>query len=319
MRRGRAWEIFRDQVDPFLASSIFLFGLAFGSFLNVCIYRLPLGLSVVSPRSACPKCKQPIAFYDNIPVLSWMILRGRCRDCKTRISPRYWMIELLTALLFLACYWHFGLTLSTLKYCVFAFLLLGLIFTDAETKLLPDAMTLPGLALGLIFSLLVPVNDLASQFLPGMMNLPFSGDISARFLSLLDSLLGAALGASFIYGAGAIYLRWRGTEGMGFGDVKLMAMVGAFLGMKLTVFTVFTASLAGSMFGLSTVFVVWLKRTHRFMKRLANAQAARRRGWQSAQVVYRNYQMPFGVFLGSMALLAFFFGNQFLHWYGGLW
>ena len=319
MRRGRAWEIFRDQVDPFLASSIFLFGLAFGSFLNVCIYRLPLGLSVVSPRSACPKCKKPIAFYDNIPVLSWMILRGRCRDCKTRISPRYWMIELLTALLFLACYWHFGLTLSTLKYCVFAFLLLGLIFTDAETKLLPDAMTLPGLALGLIFSLLVPVNDLASQFLPGMMNLPFSGDISARFLSLLDSLLGAALGASFIYGAGAIYLRWRGTEGMGFGDVKFMAMVGAFLGMKLTVFTVFTASLAGSMFGLSTVFVVWLKRTHRFMKRLANAQAARRRGWQSAQVVYRNYQMPFGVFLGSMALLAFFFGNQFLRWYGGLW
>jgi leader peptidase (prepilin peptidase)/N-methyltransferase len=306
-------------VDPFLASSIFLFGLAFGSFLNVCIYRLPLGLSVVTPRSACPKCKQPIAFYDNIPVLSWMILGGRCRNCKTKISPRYWMIELLTALLFLACYWHFGLTLSTLKYCVLAFLLLGLIFTDAETKLLPDAMTLPGLALGLIFSLLVPVNDLASQFLPGMVNLPFSGDISARLLSLLDSLLGAALGASFIYGAGAIYLRWRGTEGMGFGDVKLMAMVGAFLGMKLTIFTVFTASLAGSMFGLTTVFVVWLKRTHRFMKRLANAQAARRRGWQSAQVVYRNYQMPFGVFLGSMALFAFFFGNQFLHWYGGLW
>ncbi|MGC1645161.1 MAG: prepilin peptidase [Candidatus Sulfotelmatobacter sp.] len=306
-------------MDPFLASSIFLFGLAFGSFLNVCIYRLPLGLSVVSPRSACPKCKQPIVFYDNIPVLSWMILGGRCRHCKTSISPRYWMIELLTAMLFLACYWHFGLTLSTLKYCVFAFLLLGLIFTDAETKLLPDAMTLPGLALGLIFSLLVPVSDLASQFLPGMMNLPFSGDISVRLLSLLDSLLGAALGASFIYGAGAIYLRWRGTEGMGFGDVKLMAMVGAFLGMKLTVFTVFTASLAGSMFGLSTVFVVWLKRTHRFMRRLANAQAARRRGWQSAQVVYRNYQMPFGVFLGSMALFAFFFGNQFLHWYGGLW
>ncbi len=306
-------------MDPFLASSIFLFGLAFGSFLNVCIYRLPRGLSVVSPRSACPGCKQPIAFYDNIPVLSWMILGGRCRNCKTRISPRYWMIELLTALLFLACYWHFGLTLSALKYCVLAFLLLGLIFTDAETKLLPDAMTLPGLALGVIFSLLVPVGDLASQLLPGMVNLPFSGDISARLLSLLDSLLGAALGASFIYGAGAIYLRWRGTEGMGFGDVKLMAMVGAFLGMKLTIFTVFTASLAGSVFGLTTVFVVWLKRTHRFMKRLANAQAARRRGWQSAQVVYRNYQMPFGVFLGSMALIAFFFGNQFLHWYGGLW
>jgi len=311
--------IFRDLVDPFLASSIFFFGLCFGSFLNVCIHRLPRGLSVVTPRSACPKCKQMIAFYDNLPVLSWMILRGRCRKCKTKISPRYWMIELLTALLFLACYWHFGLTLSTLKYCSFAFLLLGLIFTDAETKLLPDAMTLPGLALGVVFSLLVPVNDLAAQFLPGVVNLPFSGDVAVRIWSLLDSLLGAALGASFIYGAGAIYLRWRGTDGMGFGDVKLMAMVGAFLGIKLTVFTIFTGSLAGSIFGLTTVLVVWLKRTHRFMKRLANAQAARRRGWQSAQVVYRNYQMPFGVFLGSMALFAFFYGNQFLHWYGGLW
>jgi len=306
-------------VDPVIASSIFLFGLAFGSFLNVCIYRLPRGLSVVAPRSACPECKEPIAFYDNLPVLSWLILGGRCRHCKTQITPRYLMIELITGLLFLACYWYFGLTLATLKYCTLAFLLLGLIFTDAETKLLPDAMTLPGLALGLIFSLLVPVNDLASQFLPGMVNLPISGDISMRILSLLDSVLGAAVGASFIYGAGAAYLRWRGMEGMGFGDVKLMAMVGAFLGIKLTVFTIFTASLAGSLFGVTTVLVVWLKRTHRFTKRLADAQAARRRGWQSAQVVFRNYQMPFGVFLGSMAMIAFFFGNRFLHWYGGLW
>jgi leader peptidase (prepilin peptidase)/N-methyltransferase len=306
-------------VDPVLASAAFVLGLAFGSFLNVCIYRMPLGISVVMPRSACPKCKQPIALYDNIPVLSWLILRGRCRHCKAHISPRYLMIELLTGLLFFSCYWFFGLTLSTLKYCTFAFLLLGLIFTDAETKLLPDKLTLPGLALGIIFSLLVPVNDLASQFLPGVVNLPFSGNVSMQILSLVDSLLGAALGASFIYGAGAIYLRWRGMEGMGFGDVKLMAMVGAFLGMKLTVFTIFTASLAGSLFGLTTVFVVWLKRTHRFMKRLANAQAARRRGWQSAQMVYRYYQMPFGVFLGSMALVAFFFGNRFLSWYGRLW
>ncbi len=299
--------------------SIFLFGLAFGSFLNVCIYRLPRGLSVVAPRSACPTCKKQIAFYDNLPVLSWFLLGGRCRHCKEKISPRYWVIELLTALLFLACYQYFGPTLSTLKYCVFSFLLLGLIFTDAETKLLPDAMTLPGLALGLIFSLLVPVNDLASQFLPGVVNLPFNGEVTMRLFSFLDSLFGAALGAAFIYGAGAIYLRWRGAEGMGFGDVKLMAMVGAFLGMKLTVMTIFAASVAGSVFGLTTVFLVWIKRTQRFMKRLANVQAARRRGWQSAQIVYRHYQMPFGVFLGSVALLAFFFGDRFLHWYGGLW
>jgi leader peptidase (prepilin peptidase) / N-methyltransferase len=303
-------------VDPFLASSIFVLGLAFGSFLNVCIYRMPLGLSVVTPRSACPRCNRQIALYDNLPVLSWLFLRARCRHCKARISSRYLFIELLTGVLFLGCYAYSGLTLATLKYCVFGFLLLGLIFTDAETKLLPDKLTLPGLALGLLLSLLVPVRDMASQFLPGMVNLPISADLAARLFSLLDSLLGAALGASFIYGAGAIYLRWRGAEGMGFGDVKLMAMVGAFLGMKLTVFTIFAASLAGSIFGVTTVLIVWIKRTHRFTRRLATLQSARRRGWQSAQMVYRHYQMPFGVFLGSMALLALFVGNRFLSWYG---
>jgi len=306
-------------VDPFYASAIFFLGLAFGSFLNVCIYRLPLDLSVVTPRSACPRCQRAIAFYDNLPVVSWLILRGRCRHCKARISARYLFVELLTATVFLGCYAYFALTLTTLKYCVFGFLLLGLIFTDAETKLLPNKLTLPGLALGVLFSLLVPVHDVASQFLPGIVSLPFSADLAARLFSLLDSLLGAALGASFIYGAGAVYLRWRGAEGMGFGDVKLMAMVGAFLGMKLTIFTIFTASLAGSLFGVITVLVVWIKRTHRFRRRLENLQAARRRGWQSAQMVYRHYQMPFGVFLGSMALLAFFVGNQFLRWYGRFW
>jgi leader peptidase (prepilin peptidase) / N-methyltransferase len=307
------------MVDPVYASASVLLGLAFGSFLNVCIYRLPLDLSVVAPRSACPNCKRPIAFYDNVPVASWMLLRGRCRNCQSWISPRYLLVELLTAVLFLGCYAYFGPTLATLKYCLFGFLLLGLIFTDAETKLLPDKLTLPGLALGLLFSLLVPVRDMASQFLPGVMNLPINAELSGHLFSLLDSLLGAAVGASFIYGAGAVYLRWRGAQGMGFGDVKLMAMVGAFLGIKLTIFTIFSASLAGSLFGLATVLIVWIKRTHRFSRRLANMQAARRRGWQSAQMVYRHYQMPFGVFLGGMALLALFFGNQFLNWYGRLW
>jgi leader peptidase (prepilin peptidase) / N-methyltransferase len=306
-------------MDPLFATLIFAAGLAFGSFLNVCVYRMPRGLSVVAPRSACPGCKRMIAFYDNIPVLSWLILRGRCRNCQARISARYLWVEMLTGILFLVCYWHFGITLSLLKYCAFSFLLLGLIFTDAETKLLPDQLTLPGLGLGIAFSLLVPVNDLASQFLPGVVRLPFNGDVTGRLLSLCDSLLGAALGASFIYGVGAIYLRWRGMEGMGFGDVKLMAMIGSFLGMKLTILTIFAASLAGSLFGLTTVLIVWLKRTQRFMRRLTDAGAARRRGWQSAQMVYRHYQMPFGVFLGSMAMVALFFGNQFLGWYRGLW
>jgi leader peptidase (prepilin peptidase) / N-methyltransferase len=304
-------------VDPFLALASVVFGLIFGSFLNVCIYRLPKGLSVLKPRrSACPNCQQQIASFDNIPVLSWILLRGRCRQCKAPISPRYLLVEMLTAILFLACSWHFGLTLATLKYCALAFLLLGLIFTDAETKLLPDKMTLSGLALGIAFSLFVPVNDLASQFLPGVVSLPVSSDVSTHLLSLVDSLLGAIVGASFIYGAGAIYLHACGIEGMGFGDVKLMAMVGAFLGVKLTAFTIFTGSIAGSLFGVSTVVLVWIKRTRRFARRQhATLWEARRRAWQSAQTVYRHYEMPFGVFLGGMAMVAFFFGNRFLEWY----
>ena len=154
-------------MDPVLAAAIFVLGLTFGSFLNVCIYRLPRDLSVVFPRSTCPGCHNLIRAYDNVPVLSWLILRGRCRHCKTHISPRYLIVEILTGAIFLACYAHFGASLATLKYCALGFLLLGLIFTDAETQLLPDKMTLPGLALGLLFSLVVPVNDLASQLLSG--------------------------------------------------------------------------------------------------------------------------------------------------------
>jgi leader peptidase (prepilin peptidase)/N-methyltransferase len=308
-------------VEPNLAAAIFALGLCFGSFLNVCIYRLPRGKSVVAPRSACPHCGNLIPIYHNLPVLSWLILRGKCRSCKQPISPRYLVIEVLTGLLFLGCYAHFGLALAALKCAVLGYLLLGLIFTDAETKLLPDAMTLPGLALGIGFSLLVPVNDLASRIMPGMVSPVISSDISWRLWSLSDSLLGAAVGASFLYGAAAIYLRARGVEGMGFGDVKLMAMIGAFLGTKLTVLTIFASSLAGSLFGLSTVLVVWLKRTRRIQARGTtsgiSSKEARRRAWQSARLALRYYEMPFGVFLGSMAILSFLFGDRLLHWYWG--
>jgi leader peptidase (prepilin peptidase)/N-methyltransferase len=303
-------------LDPEIAIAAFAVGLVFGSFLNVCIHRLPQHLSVVHPGSACPHCHHPIRVYDNVPVVSWFVLRGRCRDCGARISHRYVIVELLTGCLFLACYAHFGFTLTALKFCVFGFLLLGLIFTDAETHLLPDRMTLPGIALGLVFAWLVPVGDLLSQFLPMLVPVPMSMKLSGPLLSFLDSLLGALVGASFIYGAGALYLRARGVEGMGFGDVKLIAMIGAFLGFRLTLLTVFAASIVGSIVGLSTVIAVWLKRTRRRMDRQKEiASVARRRAWASAHIALRRYQMPFGVFLGTMAILAFFFGNQFLHWY----
>jgi len=310
-------------VEPFFAVAIFAFGLCWGSFLNVCIYRLPRGKSVVTPRSACPHCGDPIPLYHNVPVLSWLILRGKCRSCKQPISPRYLVIELLTGLLFLGCYAHFGLTLAALKCAVLGYLLLGLVFTDAETKLLPDAMTLPGLVLGIAFSLVVPVNDLASRIMFGLVSPALRSEISWRVWSLSDSLLGAAVGASFLYGAAAIYLRTRGVEGMGFGDVKLMAFIGAFLGTKLTVLTIFAASLAGSLFGLSTILAVWIKRIRRNKARGSSSRIsssissheARRRAWQSARLAFRYYEMPFGVFLGGMGLLSFLFGNRLLHWY----
>jgi leader peptidase (prepilin peptidase) / N-methyltransferase len=304
-------------LETILEAAIFALGLCWGSFLNVCIYRLPLGKSVVAPRSACPHCGSMIPLYHNLPVLSWFILRGKCRSCKQPISPRYLIVELLTGILFLVCYLHFGLSFAMLKYAVLGFLLLGLIFTDAETKLLPDALTLPGLALGIGFSLLVPVNDLASRIVPGLISYSLRSQIPWRMWSLADSLLGAAVGASFLYGAAAIYLRARGVEGMGFGDVKLMAMIGAFLATKLTVMTIFTASLAGSLFGLSTMLAVWFRRRRRLAARGASSTDASRRAWHSALLVLRHYQMPFGVFLGAMAIVSFLFGDQLLHWYWG--
>jgi leader peptidase (prepilin peptidase) / N-methyltransferase len=305
-------------VETVISAVIFVFGLVFGSFLNVCIYRVPRGLSVVRPRSACPQCGKAIQFYDNIPVVSWLLLRGRCRNCSARITARYLIVELLTACVFLLCYSRFGLTLATLKCAIFGFLLLGLIFSDAETHLLPDKMTLTGLVIGLIFSWFVPVNDLLSVLLPGFWQIPVSPNFSSRLFSFMDAALGAAIGASFLYGAGAIYLRARGVEGMGFGDVKLMAMIGSFVGLRLTILTIFAASIAGTIFGLSTVLAVWLKRTERRKRAFhETGSVARKRAWPSAMVALRRYQMPFGVFLGSMGLGAFLFGQRVLRWYWG--
>jgi leader peptidase (prepilin peptidase) / N-methyltransferase len=300
-------------IQPVIELFVFLFGLLFGSFLNVCIYRLPREKSIVWPGSACPACGHPVRWYDNIPVLSWMLLGGRCRDCKARISPRYLLIEITNALLFLACYAEFGYSLATVKFCIFSFLLLGLICTDAETRLLPDSMTLGGLAIGLVFSLLVPVRDIVMALGPYLLKVPHP---SWRLFSLGDAALGALVGAGFIYGVGAAYLIVRRVEGMGFGDVKLMAMVGAFLGMKLTLLTIFGGSLLGAVYGLSMIPVVWMKRTRRRMaKHKESTEVARQRAWESAKKVYRFYAMPFGVFLGSVAIFWVFFGQAVFRWY----
>lgn len=297
----------------------FLVGLAFGSFLNVIVYRVPRELSIVTPRSACPNCGAAIRAYDNVPVVSWILLRGRCRNCRQPITARYAAVELLTGFLFVAAYYFAAPLDSTLeqwlaiKLCIFFFLLLGLIFIDFEHHLLPDALTLPGLAVGLLLTPVVPVGGMPLFITRRLLALHWN----LAAISLLDAVCGAAIGAFFIYAVGEIYFRARGVEGMGFGDVKLMAMIGAFLGPKLTLFTIFMGAIVGTIFGVAATLVVWRKRlARRQRRREANATL---RSWQSARLMLRYYEVPFGVFLGSMAILSTFVGNQLVNSYLNLY
>ncbi len=291
------------------AAIFFLFGLILGSFLNVCIYRMPRELSVVSPRSACPSCGTPISAFDNIPVLSWIILGGKCRICKAPISPRYAIVELITGAFFALSFLLGGPGPNALKLSAFSFLMIGLIFTDAETKLLPDLLTKPGIVIGILFSLAVRLDGPADYFLRGIANW--------RVLSLMNALAGAALGSGFILGIALAYEALRGVEGMGRGDVKLMALVGAFLGVKLTLLVLLLGSLVGSCFGLLLIVIVWRKRMARRRSRQPAEDAAttRSRAWQSAILIYRNFEIPFGVFLGAGAMIAAFWGDGILRWY----
>ncbi len=264
---------------------------------------------MVSPRSACPSCGTPIAAYDNIPVLSWIILRGKCRNCGAPISPRYAIVELITGVFFALSFLLAGPGPNALRLSAFSFLMIGLVFTDAETKLLPDLLTKPGIALGLFFSLLVPLEGPAGRFLPRVENW--------HVLSFINSLAGAALGSAFILGIALAYEALRGVEGMGRGDVKLMALIGAFVGVKLTLVVLLLGSLVGSCFGMLLIVIVWRKRVARRRKRHPGEATAitRSRAWQSAILIYRNFEIPFGVFLGSGAMIAAFWGNAILRWY----
>src|SRR2546421_765559 len=304
----------------------FLFGLIFGSFLNVCIYRMPRGLSVVKPRSACPVCEKPIAGYDNIPVLSWLLLRGKCRRCKAPISPRYAVVELLTGVFFVLSYLMEGDALApALKYCTLSFLLIGLVFTDAETQLLPDLLTKPGILLGMVFGWVVPVDQClnrigqySNQF-PGCGPAEFllrGSNLDDRILSVLNSLAGAIFGWAIIMSVALLYKAVRGREGMGMGDSKLMAMIGAFLGIKLTLLVVLLGSIVGSLSGMALMLWVWRKRLARLRTRKSEpANGARTRAWHSATLILSNFKIPFGVFLGTAAGFAAFWGMPLIRWY----
>ena len=297
-----------------IAGYVFLFGLTFGSFLNVCIYRLPRGLSVVSPRSACPECRSPVRAKDNIPVLSWLLLRGRCRDCKAPIAARYLGVELLTGALFVGCMLRWGVSFTALKFALFSFLVLGLIFTDLELRLLPDKMTLPGTFFGLALAIVTYVSGPAFLFMPMKL---FGRPQHLFIASLLNAMVGCAFGAGLTWGVAIAYEKIRGVEGMGFGDVKMMAMIGAFLGLNLTIFTLLLASFAGSLIGALLIVIVYLRRFKRATVR--GVPNARAHAWRSALLLYRMYEMPFGVFLGVGALAAAFFGDSVVRWYWRLY
>ncbi len=220
--------------DALVLPFVFALGAILGSFANVCIHRLPRGESVVSPRSRCPGCGRAIAAWDNVPILSWLLLRGRCRDCRAPISPRYPFVETLVGALFLAAAFRHGLGLPALAGALLATAAVILAATDLESRVLPDEVTLGVLALGLLIA--------AGRDLPSVAERG-AGAFSGHFL---PSLAGALFGAAVVWGVGAVYRLVRGAEGMGFGDVKMIAMIGAFVGPAGVLLTLFAASLAGT-------------------------------------------------------------------------
>lgn len=271
-----------------IAVFIFLFGLIIGSFLNVCILRIPGGKSIVLPASACTKCGAAIRPYDNIPVVSYLLLGGKCRKCKTKISPMYPVVEFLTGLIFLACYEAFGLTFETLKWAIFSAIMIVLVFTDLRERILPDVVNYTGLAMGLAMSLFTKPSDGTALWLA---NHTFDFPPPTPVVSLADALFGAAIGSSLLWLVSEAYFRLRGREGMGLGDVKMMLMAGAFLGAKRTLLTIFVGSVLGSVLGLAFIL-------------------ARRKGSE--------YELPFGTFLGMAAVLVVFFGTPVINWYQSL-
>ena len=268
-----------------IAFIIFLFGLIIGSFLNVCILRIPNAKSIVLPPSHCPSCGTPIKPYDNIPVVSWLVLAGRCRKCKVRISAMYPMVELGTGLLFLACYLVFGLNAEALKWAIFAALIIVLTVTDLRERILPDKINFAGLGLGLLLSLFTRPVDGTALWLA---NHVFAYPPPEAALSFGDALIGAGAASGLLWVVAEGYFRARGREGMGLGDVKMMAMAGAFLGLQRALLTILAGSLLGSVIGIAVI-------------------AIGRKG--------RDFELPFGTFLGAGAMLVVFFGSAALDWY----
>ena len=256
---------------PFMLISIFVFliGLIFGSFLNVCIHRLPCEESIVWPGSRCPSCRTSIAWYDNIPVLSFLALGGRCRSCKTKISSRYWMIEILTGCAYLWIWFYFGLTLIALAAAILFSLLLVAAAVDLEHQIIPDEVSLGGLAVGFLLSALIPALHREVIW----------------WRSLIDSGIGLVAGGGIIYATGVLGNLVFRKDSMGGGDVKLLAMLGAFLGWQKVFLVFFFGPVLALPFGLFLKFV------------------------KKEEII------PYGPFLALAGWLIFLWGDQLIAWY----
>lgn len=277
---------------PLIVGYIFIFvlGACIGSFLNVLIHRIPNEESIVFPNSACPKCKSAIKPYDNIPILSWLILGGKCRNCKAPISPRYFAVELINAFLFVLVFWQIGFNPFLPVALVFVSAIVALIFIDAEHMILPDVINFPLLFIALIVRLVFAFafgkayfSDF--QFFPlnQMESLP------VWVVSLIGAILGGLVGGGFLWLVGAIWKKLRGVDAMGLGDVKMMFAVGALLGWRLSFLSIFLGAFAGALIGIVVIS----------RQKDKNLQT----------------QIPFGIFLGIGSIAALLFGEQMIKWY----
>jgi leader peptidase (prepilin peptidase)/N-methyltransferase len=252
----------------------FIFGSVVGSFLNVCIYRIPRNISIIIPSSRCPSCDNPIKPWDNIPILSYIFLGGRCRVCKARISFRYPLVESLNAVFYLLILWRFGFGWHTLIYFVFCSSLIVISFIDLDFQIIPDVITLPGIPIGIIFGGFLLLN-------------PFMRNLS---LGIKSSLIGTFIGFGLFYLIAVVGLHVFKKEAMGGGDIKLMAMVGGFLGWKGVILTTFLGSLSGAIVG---VLVILFKGKE------------------------RGSRIPFGPFLALGSVITLFYGQEIFYWYLG--
>jgi leader peptidase (prepilin peptidase)/N-methyltransferase len=264
-----------------------VFGLLIGSFLNVCIYRLPRSESIVFPRSHCPNCGKPIPFYDNVPVLSYLVLMGKCRFCKKPISLQYPLVELLTGLVFYGCGLKWDFSPATFVNTLFLVIVIVLAFIDFHHRILPNVLTLPGTIMGIILS---PFQ--MSTFYHDMFSFKLASLIGCENtqtgIALVGSIAGAIIGGGILLLLAFVYELLRKKQGLGMGDVKMMAMVGAFLGWPHALLTIFAGSFLGSIIG---VFLI--------LFRGMNIQS----------------KLAFGTFLGAGAAVSLFFGLSFFRWY----